>query len=638
MMKLAVKERVFLSLVVAVLAGVLVALAVLQYHWSNEVSGAYSAQLKANLESCMFSWRDDLSRQLAGVLTALQADPNLPLSEKAALYAQQYQSWSQTTPHANLVSRILIVSEAGTEHARLLQLNEATAQFAPADWPGELTGLHNWIDAHSPDVISNANFIHSMRSRKGLRPGAMGNGMFRNHRPFNMELAMIDLTENALLRPQVRPSQSGMALSWTIVVLDRKVLQERVLPEITERYFSGSEARDYEVAVVGAPGKSLIYSSDSGFGKQDIAALDGTMPVFGPPRGLGPGPHKGMNPVPLGPPPHSQDNNQREKAGYTGPMRIAVIPVSGSDNDWQLLVRHRRRSLEAMVTGLRHRNLAISSGVLLVLAGGIGIILISSHRARALARLQMDFVAAVSHELRTPLAVISSAAENIADGIVENKQHLREYGTEIKSQAKQLMQLVEQILLFAAARDKRHRYSLRPLRVADVIDAALKDTAGLIEAAGFTVEQEIASNLPPILGDLQPLSRCLQNLITNAVKYGGNARWMRIRARVYDQDGGFDKVQISVEDKGLGIGSSELRRIFEPFYRSRAAAAAQIHGTGLGLSLARDIAEAMGGRLAVISEPGKGSCFMIYLPFADVSQLQTRSQTATAVNPKFSKT
>jgi signal transduction histidine kinase len=275
---------------------------------------------------------------------------------------------------------------------------------------------------------------------------------------------------------------------------------------------------------------------------------------------------------------------------------------------------------------------------LLVLTAGIGIILVSTRRARILARLQMDFVAAVSHELRTPLAVISSAAENIADGVVAGKQQLSEYGAEIKNQAKQLMQLVEQILLFAATRDKRHHYSLGPLRVSDVIEAALKDTAGLIESAGVTVEQDIAPNLPPIVGDLPALSHCLQNLITNAVKYGGDARWMRIRAKAFDEEGHFDKVQISVEDKGLGIGSNELRRIFEPFYRSREAAAAQIHGTGLGLSLARDISEAMRGSLTVTSEPGKGSCFTIYLPFADVAQLQTRPQAATAVNPDLSKT
>jgi two-component system, OmpR family, sensor histidine kinase SenX3 len=638
-MKLPFKERVFLSLVVVVLAGVLVALAVLQYRWSNEVSDATSARLQATLESHMFSWRDDLSRELTSVLTALQANPSQPLPDMAAQYAQEYQTWSQSAPQ-NPVSGILLMEAAGTEHARLLQLDTSSNEFKPVDWPAGLTGLHNWLDAHSPDVISSENFRRTLRSRQGPNPGPLGENRFHNRRWPNMDVArsMIDLDEMALVRPQFQQTKNGSALSWTIVLLDRKVLQEHILREITERYFSGSEAGDYQVAVVSLPGQNLIYSSDSGFGNPGTATPDSAMPVFGlPPRG--PGSRKGGNARPPGPPPHNQENGQHEKKDAGPTYRAGVlVPLPGRESDWQLLARHRNGSLEAVVANLRRRNLAFSFGVLLVLTAGIGIILISSQRARALARLQMDFVATVSHELRTPLAVISSAAENIADGVVAGKQQLSEYGAEIKNQARQLMQLVEQILLFAATRDKRHHYNLRPLRVTDVIEAALKDTAGVIDAAGFTVEQEIAPNLPPVMGDQRALSHCLQNLITNAVKYGGDARWMRIRAKVYDHDGHFEKVQISVEDKGLGISSSELRRIFEPFYRSRAAAAAQIHGTGLGLSLARDIAEAMGGSMSVSSEPGRGSCFTVYLSFADVSQLQTHPQPATAVNPKLSKT
>jgi signal transduction histidine kinase len=635
-MKLPFKERVFLSTVVIVLAGVLVALAVLQYNWSNQVSDATTVQLQASLESYMFSWRDDFSRELTGVFSALQADPHSSLEEVGAQYAQQYQTWSQTAPHVNLVSRILMVEGAGTQHVRLLQLNTTTSRFEPAEWPAELAELHSWIDGHSADLIRGAQFIHSLHSRPGFHPEPMEGGRLFNRR-FNLDVA-IDIKDMVLVRPQFQRPGNSPAINWTIALLDRQVLQEKVLPELTERYFSGSASRDYEVAVVGEPSQSLIYTSDSGFGKLDKASLDGTLSVFGPPRGFGPHPGGNAGP-PLPPPsPHAQENgrHQRRVGGYAGPYRIAVV-FPREESDWQLRVRHRKGSLEAVVARLRRRNLALSFGVLLVLAGGIAIILVSSRRARVLARLQMEFVAAVSHELRTPLAVISSAAENIADGVVAGNR-LHQYGAEIKNQAKQLIQLVEQILLFAATRNKRPHYTLRPLRVTDVVETALKDTAGVIEAAGVTVEREIAPNLPPVRGDLRALSHCLQNLITNAVKYGGEARWMRIRARICDEDGRFEEVRISVEDKGLGIGSGELRRIFEPFYRSRAATAAQIHGTGLGLSLAKDIAEAMGGRLGVVSETGKGSCFSIYLPFADVHELQSRPQPAAAVNPNLSNT
>jgi len=647
-MKLPLKERVFLSGAAIALAAVLISLAVLQYRWAREVSDAANTRLQANLQSSMLGWHDDLYREMAGVFSALQTSPTLPLKDNAREYAQQIQSWSQTAPHPNLVRGLYVFENAGTEHAEILQLNTAKGQFDTVAWPDEFANMKRWLNDRSTEFLNMARaggHMHSHRPPPGFDHHSGSGAMGPNRRPFGSDggFSMIDLGQMVLARPQINREKmsvqaTGPSINWILIALDRKVLQEHVLPELAERYFSGSEAHDYEVAVVSDPGATVIFSSDPGFGGEDTANLDRTMPVFGPPRGMLTQ-HREMIP-PFGPPRNQGDRRrERSDAGFGGgPIRLAVMQSSDTDSDWRLLLRHRKGSLEAVVAGMRHRNLALSFGVLLVLTGGIAIILISSQRARMLARLQMDFVAAVSHELRTPLAVISSAAENIADGVVAGKQQLTQYGTEIKNQAKHLIQLVEQILLFSATRNKGHHYNLRPLRVTDVIEAALKDTASMIEDARVTVEQEIAPNLPPIMGDLPALSHCLQNLITNAVKYGGDARWMRIRANVNDKHSHFEEVQISVEDKGLGIGSSEQHRIFQPFYRSRSVTAAQIRGTGLGLSLARDIAEAMGGRLTVSSEPGKGSCFSLYLQFADVSVLQTSSQTAAAVNPDLSKT
>ena len=86
------------------------------------------------------------------------------------------------------------------------------------------------------------------------------------------------------------------------------------------------------------------------------------------------------------------------------------------------------------------------------------------------------------------------------------------------------------------------------------------------------------------MGDLPALSQCLQNLITNALKYGGDKRWIGIRAERTARGGTGGEIQISVSDRGMGVASSDLPHIFEPFYRSSSVAAAQIHGTGLGLS------------------------------------------------------
>lgn len=636
-MKLPLKERMFLSTMVFALAVVLLALAVLQYHWSQQVSAATSARLHENLENSMQSFRDELYREMTGVFSALQANPGLSSQERAQQYVQEYQSWSSTATHPNLIAHLFLLQQTGDKQPQLLQLNTSAGRFEPAEWPADLDKLHGWL-ADRPR--------EGGRFRRRPNFPADHGAPSPDHRPGNLELmappAFVDLNNFALVRTVSRASPRGQSdhaaapqVDWVVVQLDRKALQDHLLPELAERYFSGAQGLDYQVAVTSGSG-SVLYTSDQGFGKhQDAAALDETMPLFGPPRN-GPPPRRANT---AGGQParhqHGGPRHDRNVFFFSGPIRLEPLHFGNADSDWQLLARHRQGSLEAVVTRLRHRNLAISFGVLLVLAAGIAIIVVSSQRARILARLQMDFVAAVSHELRTPLAVISSAAENIADGVVSNKKQLTEYGTEIKNQAKQLMQLVEQILLFAATRDQRHRYNLQPLKVADVIDAALKDTAGLIQNAGFAVEQDVAPNLPMITGDLSALSHSLQNLITNAVKYGGDARWMRIRARAQNKDRGAKEVQISVEDKGMGIGAAELQRIFEPFYRSSSVTAAQIHGTGLGLPLAKDIAEAMSGKLTVSSEPGKGSCFTLHLPVAELAAEPIGAPVT--VNPDLSK-
>ena len=202
----------------------------------------------------------------------------------------------------------------------------------------------------------------------------------------------------------------------------------------------------------------------------------------------------------------------------------------------------------------------------------------------------------------------------------------------IGSQARKLFEMVEQILLFAAIREGQQRYSLRPLEVPEILDAALSGTSGLIRTAGFRVEQQVEPNLPQIVGDLPALSQCVQNLITNALKYGSEQRWIGIQARLAEHGMTGKEVQISVADRGIGIAPEELRHIFEPFYRSPSVTAAQIHGTGLGLPLAKSIVEAMQGQLTVRSAPGRGSTFTLHLPAVENPVRQLEPKTSEAVS------
>jgi signal transduction histidine kinase len=240
--------------------------------------------------------------------------------------------------------------------------------------------------------------------------------------------------------------------------------------------------------------------------------------------------------------------------------------------------------------------------------------------ALKLAKMQMDFVASVSHELRTPLAVICAAAQNIADGVVEEKDQLAKYGSAIGHHSRQLTSLVNQILQFASTHEGRNRYVMRPMQASAIIESVLTNTRELAEEAGFTVETKVEGDLPSLVGDFSAVCQCLQNLVLNAVKYGGSHPNVTIRAFRGKTDGHTDEIRISVEDHGIGIGAEELQRIFEPFYRSPVVMAAQIHGTGLGLPLAKGIAEAMGGRISVVSKVGVGSRFTLHLPIGQVAE------------------
>jgi two-component system phosphate regulon sensor histidine kinase PhoR len=227
--------------------------------------------------------------------------------------------------------------------------------------------------------------------------------------------------------------------------------------------------------------------------------------------------------------------------------------------------------------------------------------------------------------------VLNSAADNIADGLVRGSE-LPKYGAILQNQSRRMGRLVDEILLFASTEDHTNRYVLRPLNISSIIDSVLSSSEELIKGAGFVVDLQIEPGLPLVVGDASGISQCLQNLIGNAVKYGGDDRRISLRAYAASLEHGVGReVRISISDRGIGIDASELARIFDPFYRSPRVNAAQIHGTGLGLSLAKRIAESMGGRLSVVSELSVGSTFSLHLQIAKGDDLQTAAAVSRPV-------
>ncbi len=298
-----------------------------------------------------------------------------------------------------------------------------------------------------------------------------------------------------------------------------------------------------------------------------------------------------------------------------------------------LILQHRHGPLEAVVKEIRRNNTLTGGIVLLLLTVDMGLIAIASRRAQKLAKSQLNFVASVSHELLTPLTAIYCTGQNARDGLVQEKADLIEHGWVITSQARQLIDLVRQILMFASTEGGVTRYSLRPLEVVEILQCVRKNVTVLVEGAGFSVEEQLEEGLPFVMGDLSALSHCLQNLVLNAVKYSGESRWIGICASFHALKDDSGEVWISVEDRGLGISSSDLPHIFDPFYRSPKIVDAQIHGTGLGLAVAKRIAEAMGGRLSVRSAQGLGSAFTLHLPA--VAQGRARREEPTVMSTEL---
>jgi signal transduction histidine kinase len=629
-----IKERIFWWIVVPVLAAVLAVLAVLQYRWSNEISAATRSQMQANLQNSLIGFRADLTRELGAACVELRSVADDSGSAAPAQFVRHFRHWQETAAHPALVSGLYLWR--GSDHQSLLRLAPGRDEMEPATWPEDWSALRQRLEDMALVTRGPGIMLHHRRaSHLGTRSDRP------IHRSPDMFLPwFVDQSIPALVYPlRRRPAtpddnrERRAEVTWIIVQLDSSVLRREIFPELAQRYFRGPEGLDYRVAVLDAASESPLYSSDSRFGEAGDSTRDAALNLFGPPFRRSPsGAPAAGNEIfgifrgPAGS--HTLQSDDTHTLALDRLVRFEPLLYGAGDGIWQIVVQHQRGSLEAAVGSLRRRHLMLSFGVLILLALTMALVVLASQRARRLAALQMNFVAGVSHELRTPLAVISSAAENISHGVVADQTQLARYGASILKHARQLTRLVEQVLVFAAAQQRAGNYLLSAVSVGEVIDAALESTSAMATAAGITVERRVEPGLPPVAADFAALSQCLQNLITNAIKYGGDGRWLGIRADANRENGVIREIEITVSDRGLGIAPAELKHIFEPFYRSPSVAGSNVHGTGLGLPLARAVIEAMRGRLTVNSEPGRGSAFTIHLGVATVSQLPEKQAAA----------
>jgi signal transduction histidine kinase len=622
---------------VAVAAAMLVLIAVLatlQYRWLGQISAAERERMRATLHTRAAAYAHDLDRELTRAYLTFQSDPAGPPEDGSARVAARYDRWHATARFPRMVAAVYFAAAVPDGGVTLERFNPSTRLVEPAAWPAALQPLHDRITSQ-----------HVLRSPDGVPVRAMPSVLD------DAVPAIVVPNPVILLSHEPRHATFLPRLSFTILVLDRDYLAAEMLPALADQHFRGAgEGFDYRLAVVRPSGRDVIYRSASDFAPapdapadaaadlfavrlQDFAALAAEVRRFAtfiatpPLRGEAGAPRAELTTVrrvPLGGSPGELPDRLVGAAGtkvsilvqqgIRGDNRAVTTSLAGrpaSTPQWKLLVKHPAGSLEAAVQAARRRNVLVSSGILALLGASMGLLVLSTRRAQRLAAQQMEFVAAVSHELRTPLAVIRSAGENLADGVVGDRERIRKYGDLVRSEGRRLTEMVEQILEFAGIQSGQRGFALRPIAVRSLVDDVLASSSALIEKAGMTVDVDVPAALPPVFGDEEALRRVLGNLVSNGIKYGADGGWIGIRAHAAGRE-----VRMSVSDRGIGIAPAEQGRIFDPFYRAPEVVAAQIHGAGLGLSLVKRIVEAHGGRVSVRSAPGQGSEFAVRLPAA----------------------
>jgi signal transduction histidine kinase len=588
-------------------------LAVLQYRWIGQLSDAERDRMQRSLRVTTSDFVSHMDLELARIAVGLQVDAASVRARAWDRYADRVLAWREAATDPALVQAILLVEAdpADDEALRVSRWSQEHRAFEPATWPADLQ-----------DVAARVGHAyHEYREQPD--------------RLFGRPLDTLAPGGRALMFPwsQVQPLPADgsvrlrRAFGYIVVQLDPGVLERHILPETVARHFGPHGMGDYHLAVLTRDGPPrVIFESEPG----DARALAGRADVDQPFFGLGPEQYPllrqaaaMLRPVPM------SDNEPRRGVFFNvfgrrggGP---GDKPTPGEGMRWRLLVGHRAGSLEAAVAGARRRNVALSSGILVLMAASVVLIVIAARRAQHLARQQIEFVAGVSHELRTPVAVIGAAADNLAQGVVQDPARIRQYGTTIRTEARRLAETVDRVLEYAGIQAG----AVRPVSRCSprtLVDEAIAASRGLVDEAGAVITVECAPDVPDLTGDAVALRSVAQNLVANAIKYGGPKPSVRIviggGASRRDRE-----VVIRVEDHGIGIPPAELAQIFDPFYRGTNAVAHHIHGSGLGLSIVRHIVEAHGGRVTATSTPGRGSTFTVVLPAGPPAAAQPAAST-----------
>jgi len=227
-------------------------------------------------------------------------------------------------------------------------------------------------------------------------------------------------------------------------------------------------------------------------------------------------------------------------------------------------------------------------------------------------RLKSEFLANMSHELRTPLNVINGFSELMLDGIPgEINEEQRQCLDDILSASKHLLSLINEVLDLSKIESGKVELKLKNIVLTEVIASVTRTMMPLLTPRKQSLDVEVEEGFPPVHADEAKLEQVLLNLVDNSSKFTPDGGKLKIEAV---REG--EWCRVSVIDNGIGIKKEELEQIFEPFRQLDDPLTKEKRGTGLGLTLVKQIIERYGGRIWVESEHGKGSRFIFTVPLA----------------------
>ena len=235
-------------------------------------------------------------------------------------------------------------------------------------------------------------------------------------------------------------------------------------------------------------------------------------------------------------------------------------------------------------------------------------------REMKLTIIKSDFISNVSHEIRTPLALISMYIETLEMDRVKSEEKKKEYYRVIFNETQRLSGLVNKILNFSKIESGKRKFVFEKVNLNEIVEHVLQSYKFHLRNKEFELDLELDNELPLIKADKEAISESIVNLIDNAIKYSRDLKFVGIKTLKQN-----NFIVFEISDKGIGITKTDQRFVFDKFFRvSKGDNVHDVKGTGLGLTIVKNIVDAHKGRVEVESKPGEGSIFKIFFPIEDV--------------------